>query len=150
MIRLIGLSLLCALATGCVQRTITVTSEPSGALVYLNDEEVGRTPTTVPFTWYGVYDVRLTKAGYETLYTTQQAEPPLFDTLGLDLISEVSPDTERVNLEWHYVLQRPQPVDESMTVDRARQLRSMLDREAGIQRPQPAQDEPTQIDASDE
>lgn len=44
---------------GCVERTITITSEPSGALVHLNDEEVGRTPLTVPFTFYGVYDVRL-------------------------------------------------------------------------------------------
>lgn len=45
--------------TGCIERTITITSEPSGSLVHLNDEEVGRTPLTVPFTFYGVYDVRL-------------------------------------------------------------------------------------------
>jgi hypothetical protein len=44
---------------GCVERTISITSEPEGALVYLNDEEVGRTPVSVPFTFYGVYDVRL-------------------------------------------------------------------------------------------
>lgn len=44
---------------GCIERTITVTSKPAGALVYLNDEEIGRTPVTVPFTFYGVYDVRL-------------------------------------------------------------------------------------------
>jgi hypothetical protein len=44
---------------GCVERTISITSEPRGALVYLNDEEVGRTPVSVPFTYYGVYDVRL-------------------------------------------------------------------------------------------
>ena len=44
---------------GCVERLITVTSQPSGSLVYLNDEEVGRTPVTVPFTFYGVYDVRV-------------------------------------------------------------------------------------------
>ena len=34
--------------TGCVQRTITVNSDPQGALVYLNDIEIGRTPVTVP------------------------------------------------------------------------------------------------------
>lgn len=54
------LAMACMLASvGCVERTITITSEPSGALVHLNDEEVGRTPLTVPFTFYGVYDVRL-------------------------------------------------------------------------------------------
>ena len=45
--------------TGCIERTISITSEPSGALVHLNDDEVGRTPLTVPFTFYGVYDVRV-------------------------------------------------------------------------------------------
>ncbi len=46
--------------TGCVERTISISSEPSGALVHLNDEEVGRTPLTVPFTFYGTYSVRVT------------------------------------------------------------------------------------------
>ena len=39
--------------SGCVDRTISITSTPSGALVYLNDEEVGRTPLVTPFTFYG-------------------------------------------------------------------------------------------------
>jgi hypothetical protein len=47
------------LLAGCVERTITINSEPQGALVYLNDEEVGRTPVSVPFLYYGTYDVRL-------------------------------------------------------------------------------------------
>src|SRR5688500_8891874 len=47
---------------GCgVQRSLTVQSEPPGALVYLNGLEVGRTPVTRDFTWYGVYDVELRK-----------------------------------------------------------------------------------------
>src|SRR5436190_11289311 len=29
---------------GCVEQKLSVTSEPDGALVYLNNEEVGRTP----------------------------------------------------------------------------------------------------------
>ena len=49
----------CLTGAGCVQRMIKITSDPPGALVRLNDEEVGRTPVTVPFTFYGVYDVRL-------------------------------------------------------------------------------------------
>ncbi len=51
------------LLTGCVERLITVKSTPAGALVYLNDEEVGRTPVTVPFKFYGTYDVRLEHEG---------------------------------------------------------------------------------------
>lgn len=49
--------------TGCVERLITVRSQPPGSLVYLNDEEVGRTPVTVPFKFYGTYDVRLEHEG---------------------------------------------------------------------------------------
>jgi len=48
---------------GCIERTITITSDPSGALVHLNDEEVGRTPVVVPFTFYGTYTVRLEHDG---------------------------------------------------------------------------------------
>ena len=54
---------------GCVERFITVTSKPAGAIVWLNDEEVGVTPVTVPFTWYGEYGVVLRKEGYQTLKT---------------------------------------------------------------------------------
>ena len=48
---------------GCVQRIISVTSQPSEALVYLNDEEIGRTPISVPHLFHGVYDVRLEHDG---------------------------------------------------------------------------------------
>lgn len=67
---------LIALGTlGCVQRTITITSNPTGALVHLNDEEVGRTPLTVPFTFYGTYDVRVAydDARWMTLPEAQKA-----------------------------------------------------------------------------
>ncbi len=40
-------------AAGCVQRTITITSDPPGALVWLNDREIGRTPLDVNFVYYG-------------------------------------------------------------------------------------------------
>ena len=59
---------------GCVKRTIMVTSDPEGALVWLNEREVGRTPVEVEFLYYGTYDVRLVKDGYEPLLTKGEAE----------------------------------------------------------------------------
>jgi hypothetical protein len=56
-------------ASGCVERELTVTSEPPGAIVYIGDREVGRTPITTPFTWYGDYDIILRREGYQTLNT---------------------------------------------------------------------------------
>ena len=123
---LIGLIGVASLTAGCVQRTINITSNPEGALVYLNDEEVGRTPCKVPFTFYGVYDVRLQKAGYQTLSTEHKAVAPGHDRIGMDLINELVPWTSHVILNWHFDLEELAPVDEALTIDRARQLRAML------------------------
>src|SRR4051812_35334353 len=48
---------------GGVDRTVVVKSEPPGALVYMNGQEVGRTPAEVPILWYGTYDLRLRQDG---------------------------------------------------------------------------------------
>ena len=74
---------------GCAQRTLDITSEPSGALVYLNGEEVGRTPMRYDFMWYSDYDVTLRKEGYETLKTNRKIEAPLLFIPPLDLIGEL-------------------------------------------------------------
>jgi hypothetical protein len=134
---LIGLVGVALLTAGCVQRTINITSNPEGALVYLNDEEVGRTPCKVPFTFYGVYDVRLQKAGYQTLSTEHKAVAPGHDRIGMDLINELVPWTSHVILNWHFELEELVPVDEVLTVDRARQLRAMLDRAEPDATPKP-------------
>ncbi|MGZ3388170.1 MAG: PEGA domain-containing protein, partial [Isosphaeraceae bacterium] len=47
------------LVPGCVEQTMTIQSDPPGALVYMNDQELGRTPLTKDFTWYGDYDVQV-------------------------------------------------------------------------------------------
>ena len=68
---------------------MTINSEPAGALVYLNDQEVGRTPVSVPFTWYGDYDVILRKEGYRTLKTHARVDAPWYELPPIDFISEV-------------------------------------------------------------
>lgn len=126
MLRLILLGLLIVLVPGCIQRSVKINSNPQGALVYLNDEEVGRTPTTVPFTFYGVYDVRLEMDGYQTLSTSQKASAPWFDNPGPDLVTELLPWRTNVQLEWFFDLQPLQPVDEALTIERARELRAQV------------------------
>ncbi len=80
-----------AAACGCVRRTITITTEPPGTLVWLNDREVGRTPVQVDFKHYGTYDVRLEHRGYEPMMTSGRANPPWWDHVGLDLFAELTP-----------------------------------------------------------
>lgn len=115
---------------GCINRTIVVDSEPRGALVYLNDVEVGRTPTRVPFTFYGEYDVRLKKEGYETLHTAREAKPPWYDTIGADLLTGAMPWTEDVTIEWSFELNEARTVSEQTVLEHARQMRALLKQEA--------------------
>ena len=123
------LVLACLACVGCgTRRTITITSQPAGALVHLNDQEVGRTPVTVPFTWYGVYDVRLDAAGYQSLWTEQKASAPLWDQPGLDLLSEAVPGAH-VDLRWHFDLQPQGEADAPALLDRARQMRAAAGQE---------------------
>jgi len=125
----IRVGLACALAGstamlgGCgVRRTLTITSEPSGALVQLNDREVGRTPVEVEFLWYGEYDVRLSLDGHEPLVTSAKAKPPLWDTMPLDLAAEMSPVRQNVRLAWHFDL-LPAEIDDAALFERATQMR---------------------------
>jgi hypothetical protein len=95
--------LACAFAciiTGCVRRTITITSEPSGALCWLNGREVGRTPVTVDFLHYGTYDVVLEADECEPLLTSGKANPPLWDNVPLDLFAEMAPGEPHAYIAW--------------------------------------------------
>lgn len=74
---------------GCTKKTLTIDSEPQGALVEINAHEVGRTPVTVPFTWYGHYEIVLRKEGYQTKVVRQQVSAPPHQWLGVDLVTEV-------------------------------------------------------------
>lgn len=111
--------------TGCVRRTITITSTPPGALVYLNDVEVGRTPVEVEFLYYGEYDVRLVRDGYTPLVTSGLAKAPWWDTIGLDLIAEAVPGEPHAKIEWHYEM-TPETFETAQILERADDLRDRL------------------------
>lgn len=83
------LCLATVLLTGCVERTLTINTEPPGAVVVLNDQEIGVSPVTVPFNWYGDYWVRASREGYETLDTHRRLKAPIYDHPPLDLFTEV-------------------------------------------------------------
>ena len=114
-----------ALLAGCVRRTVLVTSTPPGALVYLNDREVGRTPVEVEFTYYGRYDVRLVHEGFEPVLTYADADPPLWDIAGPDLFAEIAPLDLRSEAAWHFDLV-PVDNDPAVLAERARAMRDSL------------------------
>lgn len=122
-ISLTVLAALSALLCGCVERTISITSDPPGALVWLNDREVGRTPIEVEFLHYGKYDVRLRRDGYEAMLTFGEAKPPWWDSLGPDFFAEIMPADLHSQINWHFVLE-PLDNDLGALIQRANNLRS--------------------------
>ena len=76
------------LAAGCVERTMTISTDPGGARVIVNDEEVGISPVKVSFLWYGDYDIMVRKRGYETKKTNARIDPPWYQIPPVDLFAE--------------------------------------------------------------
>lgn len=76
------------LLPGCVHRRLTVNSNPPGARVLLDGEEIGETPTSVDFTHYGTREVVLQKDGYETLKTLQAVPAPWYQIPVLDFFAD--------------------------------------------------------------
>lgn len=85
---LLAAGLLIALATGCVQRRMTIRSNPPGALVYVDDYQIGTTPVSHDFVYYGTRKVRLVKDGYETLTVRQPIPLPWYEIFPLDFVTE--------------------------------------------------------------
>lgn len=79
-----------ACQSGCVQRRMTVRSNPPGALVYVDDQAkpIGVTPCSHDFTYYGTRKFRLAKEGYETVTEMRDIPAPWYEYPGFDLVSE--------------------------------------------------------------
>lgn len=86
----IGLAALAASLAcgGCVERVMKISTTPTGARVFVNDEEVGLSPVKVSFVWYGDYDIVIRKQGYETLKTHYRIDAPWYQYPVVDLVAE--------------------------------------------------------------
>ena len=108
---------------GCVEREMTITSDPVGALVFISDKEIGRTPVTQSFLWYGDYEIRLSRQGYETINTHRNLRWPWYETVPLDLLSEIAPWTYHDRRYLHFKLKKSGQVSEEELIRRAEKLR---------------------------
>jgi PEGA domain-containing protein len=116
------------LLAGCVERKLTINTEPAGALVILNDEQIGNSPVTVAFNWYGDYGVRVSKEGYETLQTHRKLKAPLHDVFPLDFFAQVLyPGRIVDSFEWTFELAPKQNPTRTELIEQADALRGQLD-----------------------
>lgn len=120
--------------SGCVERALVITSEPTGADITVNQQWKGKTPYVLPFKHYGVYDIWIEHPGFEEngkmvkFYPLHVGEPikaPGYQYAGADFVSEVLlPTTLRDQHNLHYILERVDKADDVADVlSRANQLR---------------------------
>ncbi|MGA2497436.1 MAG: PEGA domain-containing protein [Tepidisphaeraceae bacterium] len=113
-------------AVGCARHSVSITSEPSGALVFINGNEVGRTPMKYDFDNFGDFDVILRKDGFETLKTHKDIKTPLHGYPPLDLGAEAFGVKDRY--EWRFDLTpvSGQAVDAAELMNRGQALKEDL------------------------
>jgi hypothetical protein len=121
----LALAVACLLATGCVERRYTIRTEPPGALVVVNGEEIGPSPVSRSFTFYGAREITLMQDGYQTQTLIQPIKAPWWDNLLTEFFTEnLIPVTFRDERDFTY---RMAPVTTPATgdlLDRAESLKA--------------------------
>ena len=79
---------LCQPVNAAVRRRITIKTSPPGALVYIDDQEIGVTPVSTSFTYYGARKIQIVKDGYETITVLREIKPPWYQIPGIDFVTE--------------------------------------------------------------
>lgn len=104
---------------------MTIVSDPPGALVLLEGDEVGYTPCSVDFTYYGTREVTLVKNGFETLTVQQKVPPPWYQLPVIEFFADnFTPGHVTDRQLFQYRLQPRQMTSTQDLVGRGRQLRS--------------------------
>ena len=118
------LILLMLTSAGCMQRRMTIRSNPLGALVYVDDVEVGYSPVSIPFTYYGTRTIRLEKDRFQTVEVQQNFQAPWYQIPPFDFVADILVPYEiRDEREVRVDLQPLQPTNETEVVNRANQIR---------------------------
>lgn len=112
---------------GCVERELRINTKPQGALVALNDEEIGESPVTVNFNWYGDYCVRISKEGYETLNTHRDLKGPWYDHFPFDFFAQiVNPNRIVDSYEWTFELSPKKQISRDELIQNALELKKQM------------------------
>lgn len=102
-------------SVGCVQRRMTIRSNPPGAMVYVDNYEIGVTPVATDFIYYGTREFRLVRDGYETQTKMVYVPPPWYQYTPIDFVAENMIPYEirdERNLDFQLVQQRITPTEE--------------------------------------
>jgi len=124
------------IGAGCVRRSLAVRSSPPGALVYLNNVEVGRTPVERDFIYYGTYDVVLRKEGYDTIKARGKVIAPWWQWVPIDFFAEFLPLRDHHELSYMLRPVSETAVDPQLMLTRAEAFGKKLE-SSRLTRPRP-------------
>ena len=112
---------------GCVERKLTINTEPKGALVVLNDEEIGESPVTVNFKWYGDYSIRISKESCETLNTHRKLKGPWYNHFPWDFFAQIVNPSQIVDwYEWSFELEPKHQLKPQELIRNAKDLKAQM------------------------
>ncbi|QEH33389.1 PEGA domain protein [Aquisphaera giovannonii] len=113
-----------AAASGCVERRYTIRTDPPGATAVVNGQEVGPTPVSQPFTYYGDREITLIQDGYETRTIIQPIKAPWWDNMLTEFFTEnLVPFHLRDEREYTYAMAPATSPNAGDLRNRAEQLR---------------------------
>jgi len=114
---------------GCVQRRLIVRSQPEGAFVSIDNQPIGYTPLSAPYTYSGTRKIRLEKDGFKTVDVEQRIRPKWFDTFPISFVTNnFWPRELRDERLLDFQLEPKDQASENLLLERANQLRGDVNR----------------------
>lgn len=115
------------LISGCAEHRILITSEPSGARVYLDGQDKGLTPASVPFTFYGRRELTIEKNGYQTYKSIIPIKAPILQVFPLDIMMLLIPYPFVDNHAFYFIMEKQGKTDIKKAIERMDRLKDHLE-----------------------
>jgi hypothetical protein len=100
--------ILLASSSGCIRKRMTIRSNPPGAMVYIDKQQVGLTPASTSFVYYGTRNVEIVRDGYRTEKFFRKVGPPWYAIPPFDFVAETL---------WPFELRDQRVIDVQLTPD---------------------------------
>lgn len=98
-------------SVGCVRRRMLIRTNPPGAAVYVDKQEIGISPISTDYIYYGTREIEATADGYETVNIMREFKPPVYQWPVIDFFAETL---------WPFELRDQRTIDIEMPPARAR------------------------------
>jgi hypothetical protein len=123
---MIGLAIGLGGLPGCVERRYTIRTNPPGALAIVNNEEIGTTPVSRSFVYYGNREITLMLDGHQTQTIIQKVNAPWYDNYITEFFTEnLLPYTLRDEREFNYQMMPATVPPQNDLLARAESLRGI-------------------------